>query len=284
MVRGGSASTSKFWRDPHLGGLDILQADFVDHRFAPHSHDALVVVVTDAGGTRFTSRGISVSAGTRELLVFNPGEVHAGGTVKGGRWCYRALYLDEDVIANVARSVGLPDLPYFGDNAINDGDLVASFANFHGNLQRGQDPMADREGLIASFGMLFERYGGAAVPLPPSPQDRELVDRVVAVMHRRFAEPLTLEALGQPDGLTSFQLINIFKRVLGSSPYAYLTQIRLGVAIRLIKSGLPLPEAALDAGFYDQSALNHHFKRTYGTTPLQYVRAQAACRTFNKGQ
>jgi AraC-like DNA-binding protein len=32
---------------------------------------------------------------------------------------------------------------------------------------------------------------------------------------------------------------------------------------------------ATDVGFYDQSALNRHFKRCYGITPMQFSRAAA---------
>jgi AraC-like DNA-binding protein len=52
-----------------------------------------------------------------------------------------------------------------------------------------------------------------------------------------------------------------------------LTQLRLKAAIAAMKKGGPIAEAAIAAGFYDQSALTKHFKRCFGITPLQWVRA-----------
>jgi len=34
-------------------------------------------------------------------------------------------------------------------------------------------------------------------------------------------------------------------------------------------------DVATEVGFYDQSALNKHFKRCYGITPTQFARAAA---------
>jgi AraC-like DNA-binding protein len=51
-----------------------------------------------------------------------------------------------------------------------------------------------------------------------------------------------------------------------------------------MRRGANLAESALAAGFYDQSALTNHFKRTYGITPLQWVRAAMADRPSNFGQ
>ncbi|MDX3804969.1 MAG: helix-turn-helix domain-containing protein, partial [Bosea sp. (in: a-proteobacteria)] len=48
---------------------------------------------------------------------------------------------------------------------------------------------------------------------------------------------------------------------------------RLKAAIGALGRGATISAAALDAGFYDQSALTRHFKRAYGITPLQWVRA-----------
>jgi AraC-like DNA-binding protein len=38
----------------------------------------------------------------------------------------------------------------------------------------------------------------------------------------------------------------------------------------LLRSGVPIAEAALRTGFVDQSHLNRHFKRIIGVTPGQY--------------
>ena len=61
----------------------------------------------------------------------------------------------------------------------------------------------------------------------------------------------------------------------GLTPHAYLTQIRLRAACGHLRRGLALAEAALASGFYDQSALNRHFKRAYAITPRQYLSAHA---------
>jgi len=51
-----------------------------------------------------------------------------------------------------------------------------------------------------------------------------------------------------------------------------------------MRRGADIAESALAAGFYDQSALTNHFKRAYGITPLQWVRAAIADRQSNFGQ
>jgi len=60
---------------------------------------------------------------------------------------------------------------------------------------------------------------------------------------------------------------------VGLTPHAYLTQVRLKAAMRELQRGATLTEAALAVGFYDQSALNNHLKRSYGITPLQYMQS-----------
>lgn len=65
----------------------------------------------------------------------------------------------------------------------------------------------------------------------------------------------------------------MFRRTTGLTPHAYLTQMRLNMACRHLRRGLPLADVAAASGFYDQSALSKHFKRRFGITPLQFARA-----------
>lgn len=103
--------------------------------------------------------------------------------------------------------------------------------------------------------------------------DRRKIRAVQELVQERYNEELRLEDMGEGIGLNPFQLIGLFKRGTGLTPHAYLTQVRLRVAIAAIKKGAPLAEAAVSAGFYDQAALSKHFKRSYGITPLQWVLA-----------
>jgi AraC-like DNA-binding protein len=95
-------------------------------------------------------------------------------------------------------------------------------------------------------------------------------------MRTEYASDLRLEDLAADVGLTTFQLIGLFKRTVGLTPHAYLTQVRLGMACRHLRHAPVLAEVATAVGFYDQSALNKHFKRCYGITPLQFAKAAGA--------
>jgi AraC-like DNA-binding protein len=252
----------------------LLHADFTRHDYAPHSHDALVVAATEIGGSEFNSRGQTEEATASRLLVFNPGEPHSGRMARSTRWRYRSLYLDDAALAAVTRSLGTTATPYFTSNTFNDPDLVTSFLDLHRALDAVGDPLRSRELLIASFGMLIRRHAADAKRVPVAPSDRSLLRRVIAVMEAGYVRNLTLDLLGDEVGLTAFQLIALFKRGTGLTPHGYLTQLRLRAATRRLRAGEPIAQAAVACGFYDQSALTTHFKRAYGITPLQFVRAQ----------
>ena len=91
-----------------------------------------------------------------------------------------------------------------------------------------------------------------------------------------YADRLRLEELSAPVGMSPFQLITLFKRTVGMTPYTYLTQVRLREARRYLLSGHAIAYVAAASGFYDQSAFTRHFKRSYGITPLQFAAAARA--------
>jgi AraC-like DNA-binding protein len=107
--------------------------------------------------------------------------------------------------------------------------------------------------------------------MEPAPHDRATLRPLLELIHERYAEAVHLKDLATTAGLTPFQLIGLFKRTTGMTPHAYVTQIRLDVARRLLRRGCGIAQTAAASGFYDQSALTRHFKRCYGMTPLQFA-------------
>ena len=54
--------------------MSLLRADLTAHQFGPHTHDAFVIAVTEAGGAEISSRGITEKVGPSTLFVSNPEE------------------------------------------------------------------------------------------------------------------------------------------------------------------------------------------------------------------
>lgn len=276
LARLDPRNTSRYWHAPCLPGMDLLLADFTTHDYAPHVHDSLVVAVTEVGGSEFKSRGRMDVAHPRALLVFNPSEPHSGRMGGSERWRYRSFYLAEPAIKDVLSAVGIDQPGYFTSNIVRDQDLVTRFMALHHVLDgEAQDALLQHELLVRTFGDLLQRHGQAVRRIPKAPKDAAALAPVLELLRDCYADSLTLEQMGAPVGLTPFQLIVAFKRTLGLTPHAYLTQLRLRAALRRLQTGQSIVEAALASGFYDQSALNKHFKRTFGMTPLQYVDARA---------
>ncbi|WP_338149160.1 helix-turn-helix transcriptional regulator [Citrobacter cronae] len=64
-----------------------------------------------------------------------------------------------------------------------------------------------------------------------------------------------------------------FSREIGVTPHAYLIQLRVRKARRLLATGKSPVEVALLTGFADQSHLTRAFVRQFGVTPGRYQAA-----------
>jgi AraC-like DNA-binding protein len=101
----------------------------------------------------------------------------------------------------------------------------------------------------------------------PAPSIRRVRDKIDADPSAR----LTLAGLAGEVGLSRFQLLRGFARDLSLTPHAYILQRRIALARRLIRAGRAPAEAAVAAGFYDQSHLNRCFTLQFGVTPSRYA-------------
>ena len=253
-----------------------MRADFNAHEYKPHIHEELVVAVTERGGAVIKSRGAVEEAHPSTLFVFNPEEPQSAWMGESRHWLYRAFYLNSRALRELAAGVGVVSLPRFTRNRLADPELIDRFLSLHRDLETDRDPTRQKESLIDCFGKLLARYGKAGERIEAAPKDRTLFQQVARLMRERYGESLLLEELAEAVGLTTFQLIGLFKRVIGLTPHTYLTQLRLRAACHQIRAGMPIAEVAAEVGFCDQSALHHHFRQSYGITPTQLSQAASS--------
>ncbi|MDR6609350.1 AraC family transcriptional regulator [Pseudomonas synxantha] len=95
--------------------------------------------------------------------------------------------------------------------------------------------------------------------------------RVLEQIAEQFDEPLTLEQLAAAYGQNELRLLRDFTRYIGLTPHAYLVEVRLQAARRMIeRTDRPLADIALDVGFAHQSHMGSAFRKHLGMTPSQY--------------
>jgi AraC-like DNA-binding protein/quercetin dioxygenase-like cupin family protein len=115
---------------------------------------------------------------------------------------------------------------------------------------------------------LARGYGAHA-----SPGGRRLlaVQRAIGHMEERHAETVTLQALAKEAGMSESTFKRSFKAVTGTSPIAYLLQVRLARAChRLREPGVTVTEAALAAGFGDSNYFARQFRARMGCTAREW--------------
>lgn len=75
--------SARYWRTPLLPGADLLTAEYHDHEFAPHWHDAYTIPVIVAGAECYRYRGENHVAEAGSVPIIQSGRVAYG--VEGGR-------------------------------------------------------------------------------------------------------------------------------------------------------------------------------------------------------
>jgi quercetin dioxygenase-like cupin family protein len=93
-VRWAVLEHSTYFRPAGLPGVEALQARFVDHVYAPHSHPTWTVAVVHHGAARFEVDATERRADRGELFVLEPEAVHTGMVAVPEGWAYKVLHLD----------------------------------------------------------------------------------------------------------------------------------------------------------------------------------------------
>lgn len=105
------------------------------------------------------------------------------------------------------------------------------------------------------------------------------IERALGHIERNFTDAVYLEDLAALAGLSVCRFVTVFRRQVGLTPHRFICHRRIRYAKALLREGVPLAQAASEAGFFDQSHLSRHFKSICGMTPGRYLRDHAHARS-----
>lgn len=271
-----SAEWTKTWRNAELD-VRLLQAHYIQHAYPRHSHDYYVLCLIDSGQQSFWHTGRQHRNPPGGVILLNPGEVHTGQAAQAAGFSMRCIYptAANRQVAVLGLTGYLPDLPLFRQVRVDDRWAAASLATLHTTLAHGGSLLEREAALTWTLGQLFERYGEARAR-PTLGSERQAVLKARRYVDEHFSEGVRLAELAGHVALSPYHLLRAFRAEFGLPPHAYLENVRIRQAERLIAAGKPLAEVSAETGFSSQSHLTHRFRKIIGVTPGQYSRASAA--------
>lgn len=119
--------------------------------------------------------------------------------------------------------------------------------------------------------LLFDALSAA----PPAGVDRagRPLGEAIAFMRANLHRPVTVADSAQAAGVSETMLHTLFRTTHGTSPHAFLMELRLDEALRLLSgSQLSVAEIALRTGHADQSSLTRRLRLSRGITPSAFRR------------
>jgi AraC-like DNA-binding protein len=259
--------------EQHRSGISGIEAMtlFSNHTFPRHSHDQFGIGIMTFGAQRSWIIG-QVESEAGDVIMVNPGEMHDGMPVDGvARGC-RILYLDPGLVAREIADE-TTDAELIVRPVARDPQLARDVIRLFAELERpAQDGLAAEESVLRCVMRVLHRHGvhgaRAAGGSPPVMKAIRRLDAAPEV-------PTSLAELAALSGISRFQLLRGFVREVGTTPHAYLVQRRVRLARQLLAAGRSPADAAILAGFADQSHMTRAFVRQFGITPGRYKAAIA---------
>jgi len=228
-----------------------------------HAHqDATFVLLLNG---RYISGASDAAECEAPLLIYNPPGTTHRDRFKTLAGQFLAISVSPESLRHAAEYAKLPDLAV----AFRSHDVLATAQM----LARELDRWEPTSPLLAE-GACLELLARIARTRPdPGCKAPAWIARAVEFLHDRCASPVRILDAAHAIGVHPVHFARSFRKFLRCTPSEYLTRCRLDKAARLLReSELPLADAAVQAGFFDQSHFSKMFKRSFGLPPGSYRR------------
>jgi AraC-like DNA-binding protein/quercetin dioxygenase-like cupin family protein len=267
-----SLHSAMFIRDPEFRHIEARFSQYAVDAFKKHTHETYAVGVVEQGPTNYFHINTTYVIQSGMTALINPGEVHACNPQPGAVWVYRMLYIDIDLMRDVASELWEAELPLprLAPPVVEDSSLFQAFSELYTVFAESDDRLEKDTCTHDALTYLLTHYSQQRSPVrSPEPTDIP-TQRAYDYLMEHLAENIALQHLASEAGLSAYHLLRSFRERYGLPPHAFQLQQRINVAKRMLAEGISIAETAFELGFADQSHFTKKFKAFVGATPRQY--------------
>lgn len=258
---------------PELNNMPLLQASFRQQNFSRHVHEEYCIGVIDDGAQRFFRSGANHIAAQNCIILVNPEQVHDGHAATENGWKYRAIYPLPELMQSVQKELApfATGTALFADPVVEDPTLAKQLRELFEVLTGTCVTLYKETAFMNVMAQLLGRHAKQSFDPPIPKKSHGAVTQIQDYLDAHYTDDISTSDLSALTGLNPYYLTRLFQKHVGMPPHAYQIQRRLCHARRLLLSGRSQTEAALAAGFSDQSHFSRHFKRWMGIPPGSFL-------------
>ena len=248
--------------------IEAYNLSGIVQKFPVHFHEFYVIGFMEGGKRHLWCRNQEYDTQLGDVILFNPRETHNCAPVAGEVLDYRAINVPVDVMDKAVKEItGKHIHLQFKDTLIPQAELALSIRELYDVIVSQSSLLVREEAFYFLIEQLLEEH---MVPVEASRELTEAVKAMKEYLDTHYEESISLDTLSKISKMSRYQLLRLFTREVGVSPYRYLQSIRIAKAKRLLEQGEAIGKLALDCGFSDQSHFTNYFKSFIGITPKQY--------------
>ncbi len=253
-----------FWAPPQLPFLEIRSTLNSTKPYAPHFHPGFSLGLILSGQTRFKCCRDEHLAETGDMVLIEPEMVHSCIPIDGRARGFHMLYHARQwclAQTKAPPSTGLK----LKQRDLKAAEIFKRLLELVESIKAGEIEGESRLGPIIGrlISANLEETG-------PASQTGDLSRKTRRLIAGDLEHRAKIGDVARRLGLRRESFIRQFRRGRGLTPGAFQQCLRLQEARRLMRRGSSISEAALAAGYVDQSHFHRMFVKYFSVTPRQY--------------
>lgn len=243
-----------------------------------HYHEFDKIVVFISGKATYIIEGKSYFLKPWDILLVGHDQIHS--TVIDGSALYEriVIYLSPDFI----KKEGVAEC--FERASDSSFSLIRADASVRLSIMKHVNTVEEAQGSSAFGADIMAKAGVLQLMVELnrafSPEKAEKsvfksnpkIEEILHYIKNNLKKDLSCESLSSCFFVSRSWLMHTFKTETGYTLHNYITQKRLMCAAELIKKGCPVQVSAEESGFSDYSAFLKAFKKTFGTSPRNFIK------------
>ena len=254
-----------------LDSLEVLSFKNQKQSYPKHYHETYCISLIQKG--LFGENELIAPEGS--IVISHPNEVHFNKLVQSTAVSFSTFYISEDIMSYIS----CHDQSSFQNKVIEDPQLsnqLKSLVQFVDSKRAKKDFNTEFHNAFVKFiSNLTSKHGQNSKKYSQEPDAH--FQTIKQHILRNLDSKINLTGLAKIVDMSKFQFVRWFKIHAGITPFEYILIMRVLKGKRLIQDGIPLVDASINSGFYDQSHFSNYFKKYIGMSPNAY---RHACNIF----